>query len=77
MTIDLRLTPSGAVRWDALAHRQFHALVGVVVDGRVVSAPVNQPTQSTFTSFHGSVQLAGGFTESQAHEIASWIPGSR
>ena len=77
VTIDLRLTPSGAVRWDALAHRQFHALVGVVVDGRVVSAPVNQPTQSTFTSFHGSVQLAGGFTESQAHEIASWIPGSR
>ena len=69
--------PAGPTRWDDLARRQFHAIVGVVVDGRVVSAPLTQPTLSSFVSFHGSVQLAAPFTAAQAEALASWIPGSR
>ncbi len=76
VTVTLHLTPAGSVRWDTLAHRQFHALVGVVIDGRVLSTPLLQPTLSSFVSFHGSVQLASPFTESQAEALASWIPGS-
>jgi hypothetical protein len=70
-TIDLDLTAPGSVRWDALAHQQFHALVGVVDDGTVVSAPITQPTQSSFTSFDGRVQISGSFTEQQAKALAA------
>ena len=70
-TVDLHLTGSGATRWDALAQRQFHALVGVVVDNKVISAPVTQPTQATFSTFAGQLQIAGGLTEHQARSLAS------
>jgi hypothetical protein len=69
--VDMTLTPQGSARWDALAHQQFHALVGVVIGGRVVSAPITQPTQSSFTSFDGQLQISGSFTEHQARAIAS------
>jgi preprotein translocase subunit SecD len=69
--IDLTLTPNGAAQWDRLAEQQFHAIVGVVINGRVVSAPITQPTQSSFTSFDGRLQISGGFTEHQAEVIAS------
>lgn len=69
--IDLVLTPRGSARWDAFAERTFHAISGVVVDGRVVSAPIMQPAQSVPTSFHGQLQISGGFTQHQAKAIAA------
>ena len=72
----LDLTPTGATAWDALARQQFHALVGIVLHGRVLSAPVNQPTQSTFTSFDGRLQVSGSFTHAQASAAASAIAAS-
>ncbi len=69
--IYLALTPRGSAQWDSLAAHQFHAVVGVVVNGQVVSAPITQPTQSSFTSFDGQLQISGGFTEHQAKVIAS------
>jgi preprotein translocase subunit SecD len=71
--IFLALTPRGARQWDSLAAQQFHAVVGVVINGQVVSAPITQPTQSSFTSFDGQLQISGGFTEHQAKEIASGL----
>ena len=56
-TILLRLTPNGAAQWDALAAQQFHAIVGIVINGQVVSAPITQPTQRAFTSFDGQLQV--------------------
>jgi predicted nucleic acid-binding Zn ribbon protein len=70
-TVRLGLTPNGSVQWDSLVAQQFHAIVGVVIDGRVVSAPITQPTQQAFTSFDGQLQISGGFTEYQAKVIAS------
>jgi hypothetical protein len=70
-SIDLTLTNRGSAQWDTLAARQFHALIGVVIDGRVVSAPITQPTQSSFTSFNGQLQISGSFSERQAKAIAS------
>lgn len=69
--IYLALTSKGSEQWDTLAAQQFHAIVGVVINGRVVSAPITQPTQQAFTSFHGQLQISGGFTEHQAKVIAS------
>ena len=67
----LRLTSAGSVKWDTLAQAQFHALVGVVVDGHVISAPITQPTQSSFTSFDGELELAGSFDQQQAKALAA------
>ena len=72
-TIDLVLTPRGSTEWDALTHAQFHTLIGVVFDGRVISAPITQPTQSSWNSFHGQVQISGGFTQGQAKAIAAQL----
>lgn len=69
--IDLALTPRGSEQWDNLAAQQFHAIVGVVINNRVVSAPITQPTQQSFTTFDGQLQISGGFTEHQAKVIAS------
>jgi SecDF, P1 head subdomain len=69
--VNLTLTESGSARWDALARQQFHALVGVVVDNQVISAPINEPTQSTFLSFSGRLQIAAGLTRRQAMALAA------
>jgi preprotein translocase subunit SecD len=37
----------------------------------VISAPITQPSQATFTSFNGQVQISGSFTQSQAQTLAT------
>jgi preprotein translocase subunit SecD len=68
--LDLRLTSQGSVQWDTLADQQFHAIIGVVVNGKVISAPITMPMQTSFTSFGGQVQIAAGFTKHQAMTLA-------
>ena len=48
----------------------FRALA-IDLDGQVVSAPITQPTQSSFTSFDGRVSISGGFTEDFAKTLAA------
>ncbi len=71
--VDLTLTPRGSVQWDALGRQSFHAVLGVVVDGQVVSAPLTEPTQSSFVSFGGRLQVGGNFSQHQAKMIASGL----
>jgi hypothetical protein len=72
--VDVTLTDTGSAAWDALARQQFHQVVGVDLDGQVLSAPIIQPTQSSFDSFNGQLEISGSFTEAQAttcaHEIS-------
>ena len=68
--VNLRLTPQGSVQWDTLAQQQFHAIIGVVENGKVISAPLTMPSQSTFTSFEGQVGISTGFTRRQAMTLA-------
>ena len=67
----ITLTGQGAVQWDELAYRQFHAYLAVDIDGQVESAPLNQPGQETFSSFQGKVQIAGNFTKETARDLAA------
>jgi hypothetical protein len=69
--VDLVLTPKGSTQWDNLAQQTFHEITGVVINGHVVSAPIMQPTQSSFTSFDGQLQVSATFSEHQAKAIAS------
>jgi hypothetical protein len=71
--VNIRFTAGGSVSWDRLNYAQFHALIGVVWNGHVVSAPLVQPTQTSYTSFNGRGQISGGFTEHEAKAIAAGI----
>ncbi len=70
-TVNINFSPAGATAWDALAQQQFHAIIGIDLDGQVISAPITQPSQQSFTSFAGQVQISGSFTEDQAKALAT------
>ncbi len=70
-TVNINFNQQGATAWDTLAQQQFHAIIGIDLDGQVISAPITQPSQSTFTSFAGQVQISGSFTEDQAKTLAT------
>jgi preprotein translocase subunit SecD len=70
-TIDLILTPAGSAAWDTLTKQQFHQIIGIDLNGRVISAPITMPTQTTWTSFDGRIQISGAFTGQKARAIAA------
>ena len=70
-TVNINFNPAGATAWDTLAAQQFHAIIGIDLDGQVISAPITQPGQSSFTSFQGQVQISGSFTEDQGKTLAT------
>jgi preprotein translocase subunit SecD len=69
--VNLNLTGTGGNQWDTFAQQQFHAIIGIDLDGQVISAPITQPTNASFQSFGGSVQISGGFTETSAKLLAT------
>ena len=48
----------------------FHLPLGIELDGEVYSAPIIQPTQSTFTSFDGKGEISGSLTQQDADNLA-------
>jgi preprotein translocase subunit SecD len=70
-TVNLNLTGDGANEWNTLAQKQFHAIIGIDLDGQVISAPITLPGQQSFTSFGNAVQISGSFTENQAKTLAT------
>jgi preprotein translocase subunit SecD len=69
--VSIVLTGPGSTAWDALSQQQFHAIIGIDLDGQVISAPITQPSQASFTSFNGQVQISGSFTQDQAKTLAT------
>ena len=62
---------AGSNLWDTVAEENFHQLLGIELDGVVYSAPIIQPTQSTFTSFAGQGEISGGnLTQADAQNLA-------
>ena len=53
-----------------MAQENFHQLLGIELDGEVYSAPIIQPTQSSFTSFDGQGEISGSFTKNEAQQLA-------
>ena len=68
--VNATLTRTGATAWDTLASKYFHELIGIDLDGQVISAPLTQPDQAAFTSFAGRVQISGNFTQTSAENLA-------
>jgi preprotein translocase subunit SecD len=70
-SVDLNLTSNGANQWNTFAATQFHQIIAIDLDGQIISAPITQPSQGSFTSFGNSVQISGSFTENQAKTLAT------
>jgi preprotein translocase subunit SecD len=68
--VDMSLTGAGSKAWDTMTTTYFHEIIGIELDGVVQSAPITQPNQSTWSSFDGSVQISGSFTQSSAQALA-------
>ena len=60
---------AGSALWDKVAQANFHQFLGIELDGKVYSAPIIQPTQSTFSSFDGKGEISGSLTQADAQ---SW-----
>jgi preprotein translocase subunit SecD len=68
--VNYNLTSTGSPAWDAVAQANFHQEVAIELDGVVQSAPLILPGQATFTSFGGSGEISGSFTQSTAKQLA-------
>jgi preprotein translocase subunit SecD len=68
--VNYRMTKRGSALWDKVAKENFHKLLGVDFHGKVVSALLIQPSQTSFTSFDGQGTIAGNFTKAQATALA-------
>ncbi len=72
-TVKMDLTGTGSSQWDALAQKQFHQQVAIVLDGLVQSAPTIQPDATAFSSFGGTAVISGNFTGGEASDLAKLI----
>ena len=68
--VNYTLTKIGSPEWDTVANKNFHQALAIELDGVIQSAPLIQPTQAAFTSFAGSGEISGSFTEQGAKNLA-------
>jgi preprotein translocase subunit SecD len=68
--VNVALTGAGSAQWDAMAQRYFHEVIAIELDGVVQAAPITLPQSTTFSSFNGSIQISGGFTQASAQNLA-------
>ena len=68
--VNITLTGPGSNGWDSMTTRYFHEIIGIELDGVVQSAPITQPTQGTWSSFGGQVEISGNFTQQSAQSLA-------
>jgi len=61
---------SGSQCWDMVAENNFHLPLAIELDGQVYSAPLIQPTQTSFTSFDGKGEISGSLTQQDANNLA-------
>jgi preprotein translocase subunit SecD len=68
--VNYTLTKKGSPEWDTVANKNFHQALAIELDGVIQSAPFIQPGQAAFSSFQGSGQISGSFTEQGAKNLA-------
>jgi SecDF, P1 head subdomain len=68
--VDYTTTSGGSLVWDKVAEENFHQFLAFEANGIVYSAPVVQPTQSSFSSFGGRGEISGGLTRVDAVRLA-------
>jgi hypothetical protein len=75
--VDYTTTGGGAAVWDKVANENFHQLLGIELHGVVYSAPIIQPTQTSFSSFNGKGSISGQLTQADAVRLARALNAHR
>jgi hypothetical protein len=68
--VNVRLNPNESQLWDQVAAEYFHRQLAIDLNGVIVEAPLIQPTNSSFSSFDGQLQLLA-LTKSDAYDLAA------
>jgi hypothetical protein len=68
--INVRLNPNESQLWDQAASEYFHRQLAIDLNGVIVEAPLIQPTNSSFSSFDGQMDLLA-VTKSGAYDLAA------
>ncbi len=68
--VNYTLTGTGSPLWDSVSRASFHQQLAIELDGVVQSAPLIQPGQAAFSSFNGTGQISGSFTQAGAKNLA-------
>lgn len=71
-TVHIVFTQAGAERWDTVPSANFLIDVAFLLGYHVLSDPTIEPTNTSFTTLDGKVQiLFGNLSAAQAHQFAS------
>ena len=65
------MTQRGAAHFNALARQTFHAMMAIDMDGMIQSAPLIQPSQTSFTPFGDKIDISGTFSATKAKALAA------
>jgi hypothetical protein len=73
--VDIHLAPAAAAVWDRVAQQNFHQMLAIDMGGKVVTAALIQPTQASFTSFDGAMEVSGNVTAANARAVVAAVKG--
>lgn len=68
--VNVRLNSNESQLWDQVAAEYFHRQLAIDLNGVIVEAPLIQPTNSSFSSFDGQMQLFA-VTKNDAYDLAA------
>lgn len=66
-------TSSGSAAYNRLSKEALHQYMAIVLDGVVISAPLVEPSQSTFSSLGNKLQIAGAFDRTNATQLGALL----
>ncbi len=69
--VNYTMSAAGSVLWDRITNENFHQELAIELNGVVYSAPIIQPTQTSFTSFDGKGEISGSLTKADAMRLAN------
>jgi len=73
--VNIHLSHAGGTAWDRVAQQSFHQLLAIDMGGKVVSAPIIEPTKASYSSFDRSMQISGALTAANARAVAAAVRG--
>jgi hypothetical protein len=69
--VRIQLDPQAAALWDQVADTYFHLQIAVDLNGSVVTAPLIEPDQTSYSSFNSQIELSGSQSKVSAEVMAA------
>jgi hypothetical protein len=73
--VSVHLSTQGGATFDRIAEESFHQFLAIDMGGKVVSVPLIQPTQTSFSSFDAAMEISGALSAANARAVAAAVKG--